>query len=280
MSGVSITGLHSIDLGTISSPSNLPFKNIVISNAPSTDTYTVTVSTGGIYLNDGTFIGSSYSGTVNDGVLSTLRFGEGNGDASLNVVVSNGSANPAATGSENIFCFVTGTMIDCPGGSRAIETIKAGELVLNAAGSALPVVFVGHRQLDAADLLMHRPVRVPAGALADGVPARDLLVSPDHALRFDGVLVPARNLIGGPIRQVDVSAVTYYHIQLARHDVIIAEGAACETLLDTDDHSFFDNAEEAVASDVFLTPCLPRLTQGPALDLILAAISARLSVPA
>ncbi len=283
---ITITGLGTTDVGSSdpSPGSNLPFANVVINGATSADTYVVTVSTGSIYFN-GVNYGTTYNGTVGDGVLNKLNFIAGPTAARIFVGVDqtpngDGTFSYAAQGTERVNCFVVGTRIACPEGDRAIESIKAGELVLTASGEAVPVMFVGRRHLSLANTPEHRPVRLPAGSLADGVPSRDLEISPDHAVMFGDVLVPARNLIGGPIRQVDVAEVTYLHIQLADHNVILAEGAPCETLLDTDDHSIFDNGHEGVVTDGFLSPYLPRVTQGPALEAILAQIEARLTVTA
>ncbi len=177
-----------------------------------------------------------------------------------------------------IQCFVPGTMIAVPDGERAIETLAVGDMVLTAKGDAAPVRFIGHRALDLTSAPEHSPVLIPAGALADGIPSRDLRVSPDHAIAIDGVLVTARALLGGAIRQENVDQVMYYHIQLDGHEVIIADGTPCETLLDGHDPVGFDNANEAVITDVFLAPCLPRMSQGEAVEAIRAKIRARTSV--
>ena len=59
-----------------------------------------------------------------------------------------------------------------------------------------------------------------------------LLVSPEHALLLDGILVPARHLTNGVTILPDDSAapVDYFHIELAEHDIILAEGVPAETL--------------------------------------------------
>ena len=52
--------------------------------------------------------------------------------------------------------------------------------------------------------------------------------SPDHAVFIDGVLIPVRYLINGrTIVQEPADEVTYYHVELPRHDVIFAEGLPC-----------------------------------------------------
>jgi hypothetical protein len=86
------------------------------------------------------------------------------------------------------------------------------------------------------------PVRVAAGAFGEGRPVRDLYLSPDHAVFVDGVLVPVRCLInGGTIRRVVVPAVTYYHVELPEHDVILAEDLAVESYLDVGDWGNFED---------------------------------------
>jgi hypothetical protein len=52
------------------------------------------------------------------------------------------------------------------------------------------------------------------------------------------VLIPVRCLINGStIVQVPVERVTYYHLELAEHDVVLAEGLPAETFLDMKDAS-------------------------------------------
>jgi Hint domain len=63
-----------------------------------------------------------------------------------------------------------------------------------------------------------------------------LYVSPNHALLLDGVLIPAIYLVNGSsIVQAmpeGVEEIEYFHVELEIHEVIFAEGAAVETLLD------------------------------------------------
>ena len=146
-------------------------------------------------------------------------------------------------------CYYPGTMIATPDGERAVETLAIGDLVLTSEGKVKPVRWMGRQTVSTrfGDPLRMLPVRILAGALADGVPTRDLLVSPDHAMLVEGVLVQAAALVNGItiLRQFDVPEVfTYHHIELAEHDLVLAEGAPAETFVDNIDRLNFDNWAE------------------------------------
>ena len=62
------------------------------------------------------------------------------------------------------------------------------------------------------------------------------------------MLIPVKHLINGSsIAQVPVDQVTYYHVELARHDVLLAQGLPAESYLDTGDHSNFANGGGPIA---------------------------------
>jgi len=148
-------------------------------------------------------------------------------------------------------CFAAGTRIMTPGGEVAIEALRPGDDVLTADGGVEPLLFLGRRHVTLAgraDAAEMAPIRIRAGALGNGLPRRDLVVSPDHCLFLDGALVPARLLVDGTTitRETQRAAVTWFHLELPRHAVVLAEGAAAESWLDCGNRSWFANAPVAL----------------------------------
>jgi serralysin len=146
-------------------------------------------------------------------------------------------------------CFVEGTRIATDGGDVAVEALSRGDRVptlVREKRVPRPVTWIGRRHID---LTRHRepdlvqPIRIRRDAFAPGQPARDLLVSPDHAILIEGGLVPARLLVnGGSIAQErGWRSVTYYHVELAEHAIILAEGLPVESYLDTGNRGAFEN---------------------------------------
>jgi hypothetical protein len=143
-------------------------------------------------------------------------------------------------------CYVAGTLILTNCGEHPIEHLQAGDKVLTLAGE-MTVRWIGWRQLD---LMRHpdpgvaRPIRVRRNAIADGLPRRDLLVSPDHGLFIDGRLIPAKLLVndGSIAVETSVRSVAYYHVELDRHAILFADGLSSESYLDTGNRCMFANA--------------------------------------
>lgn len=156
---------------------------------------------------------------------------------------------PLATDHNQSICFMAGTMIATPDGEAAIETLRPGDLVLTSDGIAKPVTWIGVQTVSTrfADPIRNLPIRVKAGAIAENTPVRDLLISPDHALLVDGVLISAGALVNGSsiVRETNVPEVfTYYHVELDDHSLILAENAPAETFVDNVDRRNFDNWAE------------------------------------
>ncbi|WP_297371677.1 Hint domain-containing protein [Acidocella sp.] len=184
-------------------------------------------------------------------------------------------------------CFVEGTRILTARGEVAVEALAVGDLVITPEGEELPVVWIGRRELDLAAMRrpeLVRPVVIERGALGEGSPARDLRLSPDHALLIEGVLVPAKLLVNwSNIREIQgLGRICYYHVELCRHAALFAEGAMAESFLDTGHKALFDNYE----GDVIAPPALmqaarvagsfaPLVCAGAKLDEIRRQIAAR-----
>ncbi|OJW25141.1 MAG: hypothetical protein BGO51_27850 [Rhodospirillales bacterium 69-11] len=142
-------------------------------------------------------------------------------------------------------CFAAGTRIDTDRGPVAVEALRVGDALPTCLdGRMRRIRWIGRRHVACAahpDPARVRPVRIAAGAFGEGLPRRDLYLSPDHAIHVDGVLVPVKHLVNGTsISRTLVSAVTYYHVELDRHDVIRAEGLPVETYLEASDRTAFD----------------------------------------
>ena len=177
---------------------------------------------------------------------------------------------------ELVSCFVAGTRIATPDGEVAVEALQVGDTVALANGEQERVVWIGHRTIDCArHPQSHQvwPVRIAAGAFG-ALPRRDLFLSPDHALLIDDVLVPVKHLIDGDaIAQIQVDCVSYYHVELTHHAVLLAEGLPAESYLDVGDRSHFANGGAVVTLYPDLAcriweaaSCAPLVIAGPQLD--------------
>jgi hypothetical protein len=102
------------------------------------------------------------------------------------------------------------------------------------------------------------------------LPERDLRLSPDHALFIDGHLIEAKTLVNGVtvIQDMSTRFVTYHHIELVEHDIMLAEGLPAESYLDAGNRMTF----ESDAGPIMLHPdftavsrakaCAPLLLDG------------------
>ncbi|MBN9562150.1 MAG: Hint domain-containing protein [Alphaproteobacteria bacterium] len=143
-------------------------------------------------------------------------------------------------------CFLRGTRIATPSGEVAVEALRPGDLVLTHDGEALPVRWVGERRVSARahpEPSVVLPIRIRRDAFGPGRPHRDLLVSPDHAIYVDGVLIAARLLANGASVLPDPRVVHphYFHVELPCHAVLLAEGLPAESYLDTGNRGCFAN---------------------------------------
>jgi hypothetical protein len=138
-----------------------------------------------------------------------------------------------------------GTLILTARGEVPVEALREGHAVETVRGDFLPVVFLGYRLVNCRrhprpmDVW---PVRIRADAIADSVPARDLLLSPDHAVLIGDVLIEAGLLVNGmTIIQEPADEIGYRHVELSRHDILFAEGLACDSCPDEHGDAPFEN---------------------------------------
>ena len=144
-----------------------------------------------------------------------------------------------------VICFTPGTRLDTPKGPRPVEALREGDLVQTRDSGAQPVHWIGSRRITGARLQVMpqlRPVRLGTGALGIERPDQSLLVSPEHRLlvrgraahalfNTDEVLVAARDLVNGTtvIEDHAVREVTYVHLLLPKHEILVANGVETES---------------------------------------------------
>jgi hypothetical protein len=197
-------------------------------------------------------------------------------------------SSPDSGPTSSTACYARGTLLATPSGPRLVEALAEGDLMLTASGAARPVKWLGYRAIDCTRHSRPNdvwPVRIRAGAFAPDAPQRDLYLSPEHAVAMVGVLIPIHRLINDTtVAQERRDWVEYWHVELERHDVLLAEGLPCESYLDTGNRSSFSNAPvpalrpsfgKTAASAWSADACAPLVESGPLLDAVSAQLAAR-----
>ena len=182
-------------------------------------------------------------------------------------------------------CYFRGTRIATARGEVAVEDLQVGDLAITASGAQRPITWIGHRELET---VKHRwpleilPVRVRAHAFAQNAPRRDLWLSPQHAVFIGGLLVPIIHLANGAtIAQERVDTVSYWHVELETHDVLLAEGLPAESFLDCGTRCGFDNGGGPIELHPTFAPkswddaCAPLAESGPEVDALHEALRSR-----
>ena len=188
--------------------------------------------------------------------------------------VGSGSTAPVGNGSVSASapCYVTGTNILTDRGEVAVEKLQVNDKVITASGETRSIRWIGTRTYSELTVPQSdRPVRIRAGALADGMPSRDLLVSPDHALLVDGLFVAAGHLVNGisVIRGEAVAELTYWHIELDYHDLLIAENTPAESFLPAEGvRQQFDGEHSQDFGRSSCQPFAPRVEAGTELGIL------------
>jgi Hint domain-containing protein len=160
------------------------------------------------------------------------------------------TASDNANGTDlSIACYRRGTRIRTDRGDLPIEELSPGDRVITLSGEAQPIRWIGRRSYQGRFIAGNRrvlPIRICAGAFADGMPARDLWVSPGHSMLLDGVMVLAEYLLNGAtiVQEERVEELEYLHIELDQHAILLAEGAPSESYVDCDNRLMFANGAE------------------------------------
>lgn len=184
-----------------------------------------------------------YSG--GDGTSGVLNFYSGTRDANGNFTgVLQGTAS--FSGIEAITpCFTPGALVATPRGPVPVEDLRPGDRVMTRDNGACEIAWAGRSPVSQADLAAKprlRPVLIRAGALGNGLPERDMMLSPNHQVLMSGrraqlyfaeheVLLAAKHLVGRPgiTRVLPESGVDYVHFMFERHEVVLADGVWSES---------------------------------------------------
>ena len=121
---------------------------------------------------------------------------------------------------------------------RLVEDLQAGDRVIPRDNGFQEIAWVGSKTMSSLDFARDpKPVFVKAGFLGNGLPERDMLLSPNHKvllvdvnaeLLFDDreVLVAAKHLVGkAGIQQADVAQTSYIHFMVERPEVVFSDRA-------------------------------------------------------
>jgi hypothetical protein len=143
-------------------------------------------------------------------------------------------------------CLTVETKVMTDHGLVRAGDLRPGDMVLTQDDGLQPIRWIGAQTLQFRNhplVQKFRPIVFEPGALEQGVPATRLTVSPQHAILLRSpyaallfgeseVFVAAKHLVNGTSIRVDrdCEKITYCHILLDMHAIILAEGAEVESL--------------------------------------------------
>ena len=146
---------------------------------------------------------------------------------------------------ENVVpCFTPGTAIATPKGERLVEELRIGDRIITRDNGIQEIRWVGRKDVSGKALLATphlKPIMIRAGSLGNGLPERDMLVSPNHRILVSNdrtqlyfeeseVLAAAKHLVGSEgIYELDVMQTSYIHFMFDRHEVVLSNGAWTES---------------------------------------------------
>ena len=260
--------------GTFEKSINVNGYTFVSSGGLSSDNILVSdrgvVSSGGTSVHDSIIAGISGDGGVDTftvsggGTLVSAYVGSGNtlnilsgGQAISSTIVAGANyyvVGGVSDGSDS--CFLAGSLIKTPDGLAEVEDLRIGDEIItyvDGVETIRHVTWAGRSQCNVRRHLLPDqagyPVRILKNAISDNVPFKDMLITAEHCLFFNGRFIPARMLVNNRSVFYDMSITSYdyYHIETADHSVIMADGVLTESYLDTGNRYFFNRQESVVS---------------------------------
>ncbi|WP_252348398.1 Hint domain-containing protein [Gluconobacter sp. P1D12_c] len=247
----------------------------------------ITIENGGAIDVENADVSASLSGDIlilTSGALTTTIELTGDYDHASLTISGDNNEGTLITLEDGTPCYGRGTLISTAEGEASVEDLNIGDLVRTASGALRPVRWIGRRSYSGRFASGNRdvlPVVFKSGSLGNGLPRRDLSVSPLHAMFLEGTLIPAVLLVNGVsiLQAQAMDEVSYFHIELDSHDVLLAEGAPSESFIDDGSRGMFHNAAEYQAlypdaAQSLPQYCAPRLEEGQHLEEIRSRLNA------
>ncbi|AQT06418.1 Hint domain-containing protein [Acetobacter persici] len=201
----------------------------------------------GVYWNQNADGSYRIVDTSDNVLVASMRFAPGSSPSDFRWI------RPYGAGYSGLVCFLPGTMIRTPHGEVRVEDLAVGDKVVTLTENGIdcsPVSWIGkaHAKTDphaSSDDMSGAPVRILKDAISQGVPFKDLLITPEHCLFIGGKFMPARMLVNNTTIFYDksFSDYDYYHVETARHSVLVSDGLATESYLDTGNRKTFVGTE-------------------------------------
>ncbi len=184
--------------------------------------------------------------------------------------------------------FCVGTRILTNRGRVRVEKLRLGEEVITPLHGPMPIRWIGHRIYGRHFARLNPntvPVMVQAGAIEDGIPSRNLYISPLHNLFIEGILIPVGELVNGSsvVRCEQMDPIDYYNLELPVHSIVLAEDLPAESYVDRDDRAMFTSTSSVGQSDwaeqaPTWKACAPVAQPGPMIERVRARLALRAGI--
>ncbi|AYV84536.1 MAG: DUF3494 domain-containing protein [Hyperionvirus sp.] len=143
-----------------------------------------------------------------------------------------------------VVCFKRGTNILTAKGYVPVENLAVGNYAMTLIrNKKIPKKITWIGKFTLTNLSSEaKPICIRKNAIAENVPEKDVYVSPKHGIFLNGSLVEAKLLVNhGTIFRAFFESVEYYHVELDKHSILLADGMPVESFLDTGSRDIFDN---------------------------------------